>query len=102
LIRDIHRYRGFYTAPAAAVDRQAKAAQAWTAGQEPAGSRLGRIRATALVADGSEDPLDALANSRTLAREIPHAQLQIYPDAAHGFWFQDRENFARRVDRFLR
>jgi pimeloyl-ACP methyl ester carboxylesterase len=101
-IRDIHRYRHFYMAPAGVVQLQQTAAFDWATGQEPAGHHLDRIKAPALIADGSEDPYDAVANSQALARQIPHSQLHIYPDAAHGFWFQDRADFILRIDRFLR
>ena len=32
---------------------------------------------------------------------VPRSQLHIYPDDAHSFWFQDRTDWVRRVDRFL-
>jgi pimeloyl-ACP methyl ester carboxylesterase len=101
-IRDIHRYRHFYMAPAAVAQLQQTATHDWGTGQEAAGHHLNDIRAPALIADGSEDPYDAVANSRALAAQIPHSQLHIYSDAAHGFWFQDRVDFVRRIDRFLR
>jgi pimeloyl-ACP methyl ester carboxylesterase len=100
-IRDIHRYRYFYMAPAAVAQLQQTAAIDWATGQDPAGHHLDRIHAETLIADGSQDPYDAVANSRALARQIPHSQLHIYPDAAHGFWFQDREDFVARIERFL-
>lgn len=59
-------------------------------------------KAPALIGDGAEDPLNSLANNRSLAAELPHSQLHIYPDAAHGFWFQDRTDWVQRIDRFLR
>jgi pimeloyl-ACP methyl ester carboxylesterase len=55
-----------------------------------------------LVADGDKDRLTPPANSRTLARRIPHAKLIIYRDAAHGFLSQDHAAFARAVTKFLR
>jgi pimeloyl-ACP methyl ester carboxylesterase len=36
-----------------------------------------------------------------LAGLIPHAQLKIYPDSAHGFLFQHHAEFAADVNRFL-
>jgi pimeloyl-ACP methyl ester carboxylesterase len=32
---------------------------------------------------------------------IPHAQIKIYPDAAHGFLFQHHTEFAADVTAFL-
>ena len=100
-IRDIHRYRHFYMAPAATAQLQQTAGIDWATGQEPAGHQLNRIKARTLIADGKEDPYDAVANSKALARQIPHSQLHLYPDAAHGFWFQDRADFVARINRFL-
>jgi len=51
-------------------------------------------------ADGAADPLDPVANSGTLAKLIPNAQLVLYADAAHAFLFQEPD-FAARVDSFL-
>ena len=41
------------------------------------------------------------ANSRTLARLIPQAKLLFYPDAGHGFLFQEGTPFAVTVESFL-
>jgi len=88
-------------APAAVARLQQTAGIDWATGQERAGHHLNLIKAETLIADGSEDPYDAVDNSQALARQIPHSQLHIYPDATHGFWFQDRKDFVPRVDRFL-
>jgi pimeloyl-ACP methyl ester carboxylesterase len=40
-------------------------------------------------------------NSRLLARQLPNAQLRIYPDAGHGFLDQYHEEFADHVNAFL-
>jgi pimeloyl-ACP methyl ester carboxylesterase len=32
---------------------------------------------------------------------IPHAQVKIYPDSAHGFLFQHHAEFAADIDAFL-
>ena len=37
----------------------------------------------------------------SLARLIPRARLMLYPDAGHGFLFQDGTPFASLVDSFL-
>jgi pimeloyl-ACP methyl ester carboxylesterase len=39
--------------------------------------------------------------SRLLAGLVPQARLKIYPDAAHGFLFQHRTEFAADVSEFL-
>ena len=55
----------------------------------------------ALVADGTDDQLDPVANDHILARLIPGARLVLYPDAGHGFLFQEGTPFASRVESFL-
>jgi pimeloyl-ACP methyl ester carboxylesterase len=100
-IADIHHYRGFYMAPASVDQLQKAAGDRWGQGLEGAGHRLSAVHAPTLIADGAEDP-NPVANSITLEAEIPHAQLHIYRDAAHGFWFQDATDWTRRIDRFLR
>ncbi len=54
-----------------------------------------------LVADGTADKLDAVSNSQAIARLIPGAQLRLYPDAGHGFLFQEGAPFVLTVDSFL-
>jgi pimeloyl-ACP methyl ester carboxylesterase len=88
-------------ASAATVTAQGHAVDAWWNGTEPAGRRAGTITAPTLVADGTADRLDPLANSRTLARLIPGAKLILYPDAGHAFLFQDQAAFVPLVESFL-
>jgi pimeloyl-ACP methyl ester carboxylesterase len=54
------------------------------------------------VANGDNDPFLITANSHLLARNLPSAQLRIYPDAGHGFLDQYPEQFADHVRAFLR
>jgi pimeloyl-ACP methyl ester carboxylesterase len=53
------------------------------------------------VANGDSDPMILPRYSYLLAGLIPHAQIKIYPDAAHGFLFQHHAAFAADVDAFL-
>ena len=89
------------TVSADVLAAQSHAVDLWWAGADPAGEKTAGIAAPTLIADGSHDPLDPVANSRALARLIPHAQLVLYPDAAHAFLFQEAR-FAARVETFLR
>jgi pimeloyl-ACP methyl ester carboxylesterase len=97
----ILRYPGFYQAPSAIVADQAAAVQQWIAGQDPAGRKLGDIRIPTLVADGTLDRLDPVANDRALAATVPGARLILYPGAGHAFLFQDVASFLPAVERFL-
>ena len=47
------------------------------------------------------DQLAPVANDHILARLIPGARLVLYPDAGHGFLFQDWARFAALVGSFL-
>jgi len=62
--------------------------------------RLSAIDMPVFVASGDSDPM-ILPHSYLLAGLIPHAQVKIYPDAAHGFLFQHHAEFAADVDAFL-
>lgn len=98
----IHQYPGYYEGPAAVGVQQGFANSFWVGGGNQAGHLLRRVHARVLIGDGAKDRLAPVADSRILAATIPHAQLKIYPDAAHGFLFQDSQDWVARVDRFLR
>lgn len=98
----IVQYHGYYAASDAVKAQQTAAVQQWMTGQDPAGRDLNRIQAPTLVADGTLDQLNPVRNDQLLARGIPRAQLRLYPDAGHAFWFQDAARFVPTVERFLR
>jgi len=52
------------------------------------------------VANGDSDPMILPHYSYLLAGLIPHAQVTIYPDSAHGF-FQHHAEFAGDVEAFF-
>jgi len=115
-VAGILRYPGFYQAPRPVVAaqelaiRQAPrpvvaaqelAIRQWLTGQDPAGRDFGDVRFPTLVADGTLDQLDPVANDRALARRVPGAKLILYPGAGHAFLFQDSASFLAAVTRFL-
>ena len=63
--------------------------------------RLHGIDIPVFVANGDSDPMILPHFSYLLAGLIPHAQMKIYPDAAHGFLFQHHTAFAADVSAFL-
>ncbi|HZD15437.1 MAG TPA: alpha/beta hydrolase, partial [Pseudonocardiaceae bacterium] len=63
--------------------------------------RLSAIDMPVLVANGDSDPMILPHYSHLLAGLIPHAQVKIYPDSAHGFLFQHHAEFAADVQAFL-
>jgi pimeloyl-ACP methyl ester carboxylesterase len=97
----ILRYPDFYQAPSGVVAEQATAVGQWIAGDDPAGRRLGQVKIPTLVADGTMDALDPVANARQLASLVPGARLLLYPGAGHAFLFQDSASFLPAVARFL-
>jgi len=54
-----------------------------------------------LVITGDDDPLIPVANARLLARRLPRARLEIVPGAGHLFLWDEVENLAERIGRFL-
>jgi len=63
--------------------------------------RVGALGMPVFVANGDSDPMILPRYSYLLAGLIPHAQVKIYPDSAHGFLFQHHAEFAADVDTFL-
>ncbi len=63
--------------------------------------RLSAIDMPVFVANGDSDPMIRPRYSYLLAGLIPHAQLTIYLDSAHGFLFQHHAKFAADVEAFL-
>jgi pimeloyl-ACP methyl ester carboxylesterase len=64
-------------------------------------NRLAGITQPVLVANGDNDRLVPTKNSCLFAEHLPNAQLNIYPDAGHGFLFQYPAEFAAEVEHFL-
>jgi pimeloyl-ACP methyl ester carboxylesterase len=71
------------------------------AGTDAAGREIARISVPTLIADGVADQLAPVANDHILARLIPGSRLMLYPDAGHGFLFQEGQPFASLVESFL-
>ena len=97
----ISEYPSTPAVAAATKTAQAGAVTKWWDGTDPAGRKIARISVPTLIADGTDDQLDPVANDHTLARLIPRARLVLYPDAGHGFLFQERTRFAALIESFL-
>jgi pimeloyl-ACP methyl ester carboxylesterase len=100
-VAGIRAYPGYYTASATVRAEQLTAVDQWFAGNDASGRHPGDIWARTLVADGTQDPADPVSNDLMLVRLIHRARLALYPDAAHGFLFQDAPAFAAEVGSFL-
>jgi pimeloyl-ACP methyl ester carboxylesterase len=94
-------YHGHYPASAAVRADQQTAIDQWFAGEDASGRQPGDIRAPTLAADGTEDAADPVSNDRMLSQLIHGAQLVLYPDAGHGFVFQDSGSFVSKLKSLL-
>lgn len=63
--------------------------------------RLGELKMPVLVANGDDDLLIPSSRSWELAKQIPNAQLIIYPKAGHGFIWQYATLYAAHINQFL-
>jgi pimeloyl-ACP methyl ester carboxylesterase len=97
----ISEYPATHVASVAAKGAQGIASADWQDGIDATGRKVAGISVPTLIADGTDDQLDPVANDHILARLIPRARLVFYPDAGHGFLFQDGTPFASLVDSFL-
>lgn len=100
-VAGILAYHGYYTASATVRAEQQAAISQWFAGKDASGTQPGKIRAPTLVADGTEDALDPVSNDHMLVQVIHGARLALYPDAGHGFLFQDSGRFVVKLRSFL-
>jgi pimeloyl-ACP methyl ester carboxylesterase len=101
-VKDIlmrHPFEG--VAPAAQTLKQTAASGAWLLSQDPDGRRVARLRLPTLIGGGELDPLLPVANQRHLHDMIEGSQLVTYPDASHGFLFQDQAEFLPKLLAFL-
>jgi poly(3-hydroxyoctanoate) depolymerase len=62
---------------------------------------LPRIPHDTLVICGDDDPLIPVENALLLARRLPRARVEIVPGAGHLFLWDDVDNLATRIGRFL-
>jgi pimeloyl-ACP methyl ester carboxylesterase len=81
------------------VDRQAAAMDAWH--RNGAGGRLRELRASTLVATGTEDMVIPASNSLALVNAIPGAWLAQFKDGGHAFMAQYPHPLAGLINEFL-
>ena len=93
-------YPNFSQAPEALAVAQHAAISSWAAGIVAAGH--GHISAPTLIGDGGDDVMTPPANVHKMAQEIHEARTVTYPDAGHGFLFQDATAWTTRITAFLR
>lgn len=83
------------------MQAQLGALKAFWANEQGWFERLKEIPHPTLVANGDTDVACPILDSVILFREIPNSQLSVYPDANHGFLFQEPVAFAEEVLTFL-
>lgn len=64
-------------------------------------SRLGQVRAPTLVMHGTGDHVVDVRNAPLLAEVIPGAQLELYDERGHLFFWEEPERVARALREFL-
>jgi pimeloyl-ACP methyl ester carboxylesterase len=99
-IRGVSGYPNFYQAPESLALAQHLAISRWARGAVAAGH--GHISAPTLIGDGADDVMTPSVNVQKMVRNIHGARFVIYPDAGHGFLFQDASIWAARINAFLR
>ena len=62
---------------------------------------LKKVTQPTLVVSGNHDVIVYTVNSLYLVQKIPNAKLILYPDANHGSWYQNHEDFVFEANRFL-
>lgn len=65
------------------------------------GPPLHAIKQPVLVVNGDNDIMVPTVNSLSLFRDLPNAELSIFPDAGHGAIFQYHREFLAQAARFL-
>lgn len=63
--------------------------------------RASELRLPMLVANGARDVILPAYRSFVLSQQACDAKLVLYPDAGHVFLFQEADDFAAQIDRFL-
>ena len=62
---------------------------------------LKKIKRPALIVSGNHDIIIYPVNALHLVQNMPNAKLIVYPDANHGSWYQNHEDFVFETNRFL-
>ena len=81
---------------------QIAAIEEWSRPVDARFAYLKEIRQPVLVLNGTHDIIYYTANSLHLAQNLPNGRLILYPDAAHGSFFQYPGLFVEYAEHFLR
>lgn len=102
----LKRYLSRTQNPDAPIDDKVAAAQIAAVGEwgTSNGERFGylrNIKQPTLVVSGNHVVIVYTSNSLHLVQNMPNAKLILYPDANHGSWYQNHEDFVFEANRFL-
>jgi pimeloyl-ACP methyl ester carboxylesterase len=102
----LKRYLSRTENPDAPISERVAPAQIAAVGQWGAhpGERfayLKEMKQPTLVVSGNHDVIVYTLNSLYLVQNLPNAKLILYPDANHGSWYQNHEDFVFETNRFL-
>lgn len=81
--------------------RQREAINRYLASAEDTPTYLGRFALPALIVQGGDDIMMPASNAFALQRNMPNAQLILYPDANHAPIYRHPELFVRHANIFL-
>jgi pimeloyl-ACP methyl ester carboxylesterase len=74
----------------------------WAQPYPDAFKELASINKPVLIAQGESDLLVPVVNAINMSKNIPGAQLIVYPDAGHGALYQYHDEFVKAASDFLR
>ena len=101
-VEGISKYPHFYVATSSVDAMQFNALANWAFAKDRSGLDIKKIKAKTLIADGTEDQLIPQSNDKYLHSAIKGSKLVFYPDAGHGFLFQDQNQFVPLINNFLK
>jgi pimeloyl-ACP methyl ester carboxylesterase len=100
-IAAITQYPHFYLPPPKVDAAQLAASTLWLTGHEASGRAVAKIRVPTLIGDGAQDVILPAGNSTKLGHLIHGSRVKLYPDAGHGFLFQDESSWVKLIEPFL-
>jgi pimeloyl-ACP methyl ester carboxylesterase len=83
------------------IQVMARLIKAFNSGETGHFARLGQLHQPTLIVSGDRDPFFSAKNQWLLYRELPNAQLAMYPQAGHAPHQQHPEIVAAQVEHFL-
>jgi pimeloyl-ACP methyl ester carboxylesterase len=87
--------------PPEGIEALKNAAVSFITGETKHFARLGEIPQPVLIVSGDRDNFFPVKNQWLLFRELPNAQLAVYPQAGHGPHQQHPKTVAAQIERFL-